>query len=103
MKMPPPEIRPVRTSPMPPVIVQPSMEKSVFTRPLVRAAKMTAARPLPVASMLVTLGPAQMTWMFGTMYRRSGYLPAATWTVAPLMVPAAMRLSASSMAAWMVG
>jgi hypothetical protein len=30
-------------------------------------------------------------------------LPAATWMVAPLTLPAAMRLSASSMAAWIVG
>ena len=68
-KTPPPETRdtPLRFSPIPPVIVNPSMEKSVFTRPLVRAAKMTAARPVPVASMVVAEGPAPMTWTFGTM------------------------------------
>src|SRR3989442_1035780 len=44
----------VRTSPMPPLMVQPSMEKSVRGRPLERAAKMTAARPLPVVQVLLS-------------------------------------------------
>ena len=43
MKTPPPDMRPLRVSPVPPVIVQLSMEKSVRTRPLVRPANMTAA------------------------------------------------------------
>ena len=47
MNTPPPATLPSsgRTSPLPPVIVQPSMEKSVLVRPVPPDAKMTALRP----------------------------------------------------------
>ena len=44
----------------------------------------TAARPLPVASMVVVEGLAHCTCTFGQMKIRSGYVPAATWMVARL-------------------
>ena len=67
IKTPPPETRPMLDwlSPIPPVMVHPSIEKSVRALPVPPLAKMTAERPRPVASIVVTAGPAQMTWMSG--------------------------------------
>ena len=64
---PPPETRdmPDWFSPMPPVIVQCSIEKSVRALPVPPLAKMTADRPKPAASIVVVDGSAQMTWMLG--------------------------------------
>src|SRR5262245_50663222 len=71
-----------RTSPLPPVILQLSIEKSVRFRQGKGAgggpqtglpeAKTTAARPLPVASMVVVEVPAHCTCTFGQTKILSG-------------------------------
>src|SRR5262245_14812688 len=90
------------TSPLPPVILNPSMEKSSLGRGLPPDPKITALRPNPVASITVLVAPAPTTWISGKMKMRSRYRPAATLTVADVALPAAISESAWLIPPWMV-